>query len=221
MKTIQGLIFDLDGTLADTLRTIAGAVNHSLEGMQLPVHPLEAYQTLVGDGIVKLCERALPDDQQGRLQDLLVAVRRRYETHMLEGADLYPGIAELLAELRQRDKRMAVLSNKPHALTLGTVEGLDIAPYFEVVLGQRDDLPRKPDPAGVHFILEQMNLTTDEVLYVGDTPTDMQTAKAAGLRAAAVLWGFRSREELEAQGADFLIAEARELLGIPGVNDRE
>jgi len=214
MTRIRGLIFDLDGTLADTLATIGNAVNFALEQVGLAPHPLDEYRTMVGEGVVVLCERALGEKYQGRLEELLAAVRRRYATHLMDGTRAYEGIPEVLGELRRQDLKMAVLSNKPHDLTRDTIEGLGMTPLFTTVLGQQDDLPRKPDPAAVHLILEEWGLKRNEVLFVGDTPTDMKTARAAGLRAVGVTWGFRGADELRAAGADVLIDHPRELLSL-------
>lgn len=213
-RSYAAVIFDLDGTLADTLGAIARAVNHSLAGMDLPEFPEDSFRTMVGDGIYALCERALPPDQLHRQDELLARLRRRYTEHLMDGSRLYDGIEGLLQDLHKDAVLLAVLSNKPHPLTLGTLEGFGIQSLFAAVLGECPEIPRKPDPAGVHWLLERLGVPAEKTLYVGDTPTDMQTAKAAGLDAVGVLWGFRSAEELHREGALYLVQQPSEIRSI-------
>lgn len=208
----RGVIFDLDGTLADTLGTITAGLNQGLAALGLPRHPAARIRRMVGEGVQVLCEKALPADRQ-ELSDVLVErVLAFYLEHPTHDARLYPGIARLLHELAEAEAILAVLSNKPDLATLKTVDGLGIGGYFARVLGKRDDLPRKPDPTSVRWILEQLALAPDEVLYVGDTPIDMQTAAAAGLTSVAVTWGFRSRAELLAAAPCHVVDHPREIV---------
>jgi phosphoglycolate phosphatase len=209
-----GVVFDLDGTLADTLAAIAGVVNASLRSLGLPEHPLDAYRTMVGDGIVVLCRRALPEGRADLEAELLARARVRYADHFLDGARLYDGIVDLLVELKGRGAKLGVLSNKPDALTLKTIEGLGVAELFDSVIGQRDDLAPKPDPAGARSIQRVFGLEAGRILYVGDTATDMETARAAGFRSIGALWGFRTAKELRDHGAEFLVAKPAEILPI-------
>ena len=204
--TFRAAIFDLDGTLADTLATIAGVANHSLRELGLPDHPLEAYRHFVGDGIVELCRRVLPAGREALLEPLLVIARARYATRYLENARLYDGIAPLLEQLVARGARLAVLSNKPDELTRKTIDGLGIARHFVAVVGQRDGVPKKPDPAGALALLEALEARPEEVLYVGDTAIDMETAQRAGFESVGVSWGFRGRDELVSAGARHLVS---------------
>ncbi len=236
----RAVLFDLDGTLADTLATIANVANFALRSLALPEHPIAAYKQFVGDGIVELCWRVLPrggeatgaiggagdrlvtpqaDDRHTaeRLAlhaELLARARARYATHYLDGARLYGGIAELLAALAQRGARLGVLSNKPDALTKRSIEGLGIAAYFTVIAGQRDEQPPKPDPAGAFAIAQELGVAPSEVLYVGDTSTDMETARRAGFAAVGVRWGFRSEQELVEHGARWIVSHPREILAL-------
>lgn len=217
----RAVIFDLDGTLADTLATIASVVNFALRSLELPEHPLADFRQMVGEGVKVLCAKALPQppamDEARRaalLPELLARVRARYAQRVLDHARLYDGVAELLAELARRGARLAVLSNKPDLLTRQTLEGLGIAARFAAVLGQRDDLPPKPDPAGARRLLEQLRVEPSEVLYVGDSAIDMQTARNADFAPLGVLWGFRGREELLANGARWLVATPAEIAAI-------
>ena len=210
----RGVIFDLDGTLANTLETIAGVVNYALNEMGFEPHPVDTYRGMVGDGIVKLCERALPADRQDAVPELLVTARDRYREKRSEGASLYEGVAPLLEALAGRGARLGVLSNKPHELTLGTLDDLGVTGHFHYALGATDRFPPKPDPAGAHHVLERLGTQRERTLYVGDTATDMQTARAAGLIAVGVLWGFRGRDELVAHGDVHVVGHPSELVAL-------
>lgn len=192
----RAVLFDLDGTLADTLATISAAVNHGLARLELPQRPIEQVRDMVGEGVMVLCQKALPGARQDALDDLMAEVRAFYDDHALLHARLYDGIEEMIERLQERGAELAVLSNKPHPLTVRTLEGLGVADSFHTILGATEELPRKPDPAAVHWILERMDLAPGDVLYVGDTAIDIRTAQAAGMRMAAATWGFRSRAEL-------------------------
>lgn len=214
----RAVLFDLDGTLADTLAAIAGVANFALARLGLPVHPLDAYRRFVGDGIGLLAERVLPPDRFARdpslREQLLAVMRDRYATHVLDGVRLYDGITETLATLQERGAVLGVLSNKPDDLTLATMDGLGISSRFRTIRGQRDGVPRKPDPTAALEIARELDAAPGEVLYVGDTATDMETARNARFPAAGVLWGFRDRAELESAGARWIVAHPRELLAI-------
>ena len=217
-RPFRAVLFDLDGTLADTLAAIAGVANFALARLGLPVHPLDAYRRFVGDGITLLAERVLPPGALARapsLRDELLAVMRdRYATHVLDGVRLYDGVADTLAALQERGAALGVLSNKPDELTIKTIAGLGLADRFRAVRGQRDDVPRKPDPTAALDLVRELGATPREVLYVGDTATDMETARNARFPSVGVLWGFRDRAELEAAGARWIVAHPRELLAI-------
>jgi phosphoglycolate phosphatase len=210
----DALIFDLDGTLADTLRTIAAAVNHGLAAVGLETLSLERVARIVGEGVATLCERALPPDRAALHQDLLREVRAYYALNPMQHCRLYPGIDSMLDRLAVLDARLAVLSNKPHELTVATLRGLGIEARFREVLGHREEFPRKPDPTSVRWLIERLGVERDRVLYVGDTPIDIGTARAAGLAVAAVTWGFRPEEELSPLQPDFIVRSPREILAI-------
>jgi len=212
----QAVVFDLDGTLLDTLEDLANAVNRVLEGHRFPVHPLDAYRYFVGDGARTLFERVLPPQEcdEPMIQQCLAEFREDYGKHWNIRTRPYPGIAAMLDELAARGTRLAVLSNKPHETTLKCVEGILPEWTFELVLGQRPGIPKKPDPAGALEIAERMELRPEDFLYLGDTGTDMLTAKAAGMLGVGALWGFRTAEELTAHGARQLIAAPVELPGL-------
>jgi phosphoglycolate phosphatase len=213
------VIFDLDGTLADTLGDIAAAMNHALAARGLePLSP-ERYAQLVGNGLRNLAKEALPtsarDDEtaDAACRDAL----DYYWEHPADYAKLYPGIAEFIAELRSgkgrgHGIRTAVLSNKPDTLAQ-TVIGKLFPPYaFDVVIGERPDFPRKPDPAPALDIIAELDASPKETLFMGDSEIDLATARAAGCAFIGASWGFRGRQVLQAAGAGRIIDHPAELL---------
>lgn len=214
MTTVKAIIFDLDGTLVDTLNDLTDANNYALEQLGFPGHSPQEYKLLVGAGSRELARKALPPDRVDLTDTLLEMILDRYKDHCLDKTKPYPGIRELLAELDSRDIRLAVLSNKPDALTKHIAIDIFGSDCFEIITGHLDGTPTKPDPTSVLGILEQMKLSHTDVLYVGDSAVDMATAIAAQLRAVGVSWGFRDRQELQDAGADHIIDRAAELLDL-------
>ncbi len=217
MKTaVRVVVFDLDGTLLDTLDEISAAANTVLERRGWPTHDREDYRYFIGDGVGKLVDRIVPEGHRdaASVRELVAEVGAEYHRRANELTQVYEGITELLTALRERGIRLAVLSNKPHALTVECMKQFFPDYSFAAVRGQQEDVPRKPDPAGAHLIVEQLGVTAAECLYVGDTKVDMQTARAAGMSAVGVLWGFRDRAELEAHGADSIVATPAEILAL-------
>ncbi len=210
----KAIIFDLDGTLLDTLEDLADATNTVLSRRDLPAHPVNAYRRFVGSGASELIRRALPPDQR---TDAIIRKCHRdfmkiYACNWNTKTRPYPGIPELLDRLAERKIKTAILSNKPHSIAIKTVETLLAPWHFEIVLGQRDNIPRKPDPAGALEIAREFDTAPSEVLLVGDSDVDMRTAIHAGMRAIGVQWGFRSAEELERSGAIAILTCPEELL---------
>jgi phosphoglycolate phosphatase len=211
---MKALIFDLDGTLADTLRDIMDAMNCALAARGLPVHGPDAYRLFVGEGATQLARNVLPPDQQVLVPALLADYRAHYLAKLIVHTQPYPGIPELLSDLQGRALPLAVLSNKPHDLTVRIVAALFPDMRFAGVLGQRPDRPRKPDPSGALELATALGRAPGDVALVGDTRTDMQTAGAAGMIAVGVRWGFRDAPELTEHGAHHLITRPAELLGL-------
>ena len=201
------VLFDLDGTLLDTLDDIAEASNHALACFGFPAHPHGAYRKFVGEGVSALFQNALPPDR--RTEDWIgrcvVQFRESYAQRWNVHTKPYAGVLELLAALRAQSIRCAVLSNKPHIFTCQCVEAQLSGHKFDVVLGQRDGVPRKPDPSAAREIAARMSLPSHSFLYLGDTGVDMRTAVAAGMYPVGALWGFRPREELVEHGARVLV----------------
>jgi phosphoglycolate phosphatase len=198
------VLFDLDGTLADTIADLANATNHALTQLGCPTHPVAEYRHMVGDGAHTLCQRALPAGRQDRAEEAVRLMRAHYREHCFDLTRLYPGIPELVAELHRRRLRLAVLSNKPDDFTKRMIAHYFPQSPFAVVSGQVPDVPLKPDPTSALQIAKTMGVPPAEWFYLGDTNTDMRTARAAGMRAVGVLWGFRERAELIESGAEFL-----------------
>jgi phosphoglycolate phosphatase len=208
------VLFDLDGTLLDTLADLGNAVNEVLAVHGFPAHPLDSYRYFVGEGVVRLIEAALPEDARrpDTIASCLRAFRENYGQCWSVETRPYGGVPELLDVLTARGLKLAVLSNKPHSFTQLCVQKLLPNWAFEAVFGQREGVPQKPDPAGALEIARLLGAVPSRFLYVGDTAVDMQTARAAGMFPVGVLWGFRPREELAESGAQALIAHPKELL---------
>lgn len=214
MPNYDAVIFDLDGTLLDTLADLADSMNHVLERRGLPPHALAAYKRFVGDGIENLVLRALPEEMrtQDTIAGCLVEMRSEYGRRWADKTRPYDGIPALLDALVARGLKLAVLSNKPNDFTQLTVARLLPVWRFEAVVGLRAGAPRKPDPSSALQIVDALALPPQRFLYVGDTDTDMKTARAAGMYAVGALWGFRTAAELSANGAQSLIGRPEELL---------
>lgn len=207
-------IFDLDGTLCDTLESISHCGNLALKDMGLPQASLEDYKLFVGDGVDMLMRRMLRfcgDEKAAGFDEL----KRRYTEYFREGCLYrvvpYPGIVKALEDLQEMGAVMAVLSNKQHENTKDVILRVFGEYYFQCVQGQCEEFPRKPDPTAALFIAEKLGAKPEECLYIGDTSTDMRTGKAAGMYTVGVLWGFRGQEELEEAGADEIVLLPSEL----------
>ena len=201
--TPAAVIFDLDGTLLDTLEDLASSMNRALEGLGHPPHPIDAYRVFVGDGVKMLARRALPDGARDE-ETVARAVRSMKEIY---GAAWnvktrpYDGIPELLDSIGERGLPIAVLSNKPHDLTRIAVGAYFDLDRFAAVYGARDGIPGKPDPTSAIALAAELGVAPAECLYFGDTNTDMRTAVSAGMHAVGVTWGFREEAELREAGA--------------------
>lgn len=208
------VIFDLDGTLLNTIADLAAATNQALQHYGYPTHEVEAYRFFVGNGINKLFERALPETE--RTEENILKIRSQfvpyYDTHNADLSRPYPGIPELLRTLQQKGIKIAVASNKYQAATRKLITHYFPEINFVEVLGQREGIPAKPDPCIVHDIIAKTGVKQEEALYVGDSNVDMQTAHNAGVTAVGVAWGFRPRTELEALHPAHIIENAEELL---------
>lgn len=213
------ILFDLDGTLLDTLEDLADSMNAVLAARALPVHPTDAYRRFVGDGMENLARRVLPEPLRGREEEVrscMEAMRAEYGRRWAGRTAPYAGVAALLEGLAGRDLPAAVLSNKPHDLTVAMVEHFFGPGRFRAVFGDRRGVARKPDPAAAFEVSRLLGIPPGGFLYVGDTDTDMRTAVSAGMFPVGALWGFRDAEELRAAGACALCGRPEGILDLLG-----
>jgi phosphoglycolate phosphatase len=210
----QAILFDLDGTLLDTLTDLANATNAALKRLGFQTYQLDDYRYLVGDGIYRLAERILPKEHldDKTLNKCVTAIKHEYSKRWAENTKPYPGITELLSELEKIGIPKAVLSNKLDDFTKVMVKKLLPGFSFNIVRGARRSIPNKPDPAAALQIADELQIPPERFMYLGDTNTDMRTANSAGMFAAGALWGFRSAEELLANGAKVLVKTPQEVL---------
>ena len=209
-------IFDLDGTLLNTIADLATATNQALDACGFPTHPIEAYPFFVGNGINKLFERALP--AEARTEENVLRIRAHflpyYDEHNADLSRPYPGIPQLLENLQAAGIQMAVASNKYHRATEKLIRHYFPTIRFAAILGQREGVPIKPHPQIVEDILALVPVSKEEVIYIGDSGVDMQTALNAGVESIGVTWGFRPREELLQYSPTHLADTAKEIENI-------
>jgi len=210
----QLVIFDLDGTLIDSIGDLADAMNAVLESLGYPAHPRDNYRFLVGDGIEILVRRALPAEvvKTTNISEVVQKMRREYSTRWTATTRPFPDISELLVELHTRQILTTVLSNKPDSPTREIVGELFPDEPFDVVRGAREGVPLKPDPTSTLEILSETEVAPEQTIFVGDTPVDIATGANAGARSVGVTWGFRDAQELLEAGADHIIHHPLELL---------
>lgn len=215
VKKIAGIIFDLDGTLVDTIEDIGDAANEMLAHYGLPPHDTTRYVQWIGSGAVKFVERALnqyqvPDD----LQTCVAVFREIYGRNLHNKSRLYDGYPAVLDELARKGIRLSILSNKPDYLTRQVAEHFLSGWPFHPVFGQREEVPRKPDPAAAIEIAELLNLEADRILFVGDSDNDFLTALAAGMVPVGVTWGYGKREDERLNGQVTWVDHPRQLLSL-------
>jgi phosphoglycolate phosphatase len=209
----RGLIFDLDGTLVDSLSGIAASLNQTLTDAGLPTHPLGAVKGFIGNGARILIQRAVPADvDKGRIRSLELNFKADYEVTWPDGTLPYDGIPLVLEKLQRRGHPLAVLSNKPHLFTTEIVSKLFPGIHFTAVVGQRDGIAHKPDPLGALDISNSFGLSPADCTIIGDSTMDIETARHAGMRSAAVMWGFQDRGQLMAVDPDIVVEDVESLL---------
>lgn len=199
-------MFDLDGTLVDSLRDVAEAFNECLELLGLPVHPVEHYRYMVGEGVPKLCQRAVGESHPHMVNRLIELARPRYRTRVIRHTRPYSGVPELVRRLAATPIKLAVLSNKPHDLTRIVVQRFWPHGEFERVQGYVAEEGRKPDPRAFLRICGELGVAAEDACMIGDTPTDLTTAQNAGSAFVGVSWGFRTHDDLAAAGAETIVA---------------
>ncbi|MCY1636606.1 HAD family hydrolase [Marinifilum sp. D737] len=211
---IKGVIFDLDGTLANSIEDIADSMNQVLEENNFPTHDYATYKTFVGRGIRTLVEKSLPLENRDakEIEKNFDRMMQVYDENCIVKTCLYPGIKDLLNTLSERGIKISVFSNKANELTQKVVKVLLADWKLEYVLGAGGDIPRKPDPKGAILISEKMGIDPSELMYIGDSGVDMATAQNSGMHAVGVLWGFRDMEELLTNGAQTILEKPMDLM---------
>ena len=211
-KRFELIIFDLDGTLLDTLDDIADSANMALAEMGMGQHPSAAYRYFVGNGLKTLIERIVPAQTPEPVQDHLTRLfEELYDHHWKSKTNLYSGVREMLDWLVKNEISLNVLSNKPDSFTRLCVKEYFPDRPFDLVFGQREGVPLKPHPQAAFEIIEQSGILPESSLFVGDTAVDIKTGKAAGIKTVGVTWGFRQKDELIEAGADIIISKPAEL----------
>lgn len=208
----KAVIFDLDGTLLDTLTDIAISANYVLENYNKSPLPIEDYNLLVGQGAVQLFKDLLPRLSLEEQKKALELFEMHYDKQFSQNTKIYEGIGKVLTFFQVRNIKMAVLSNKPNIFTKKCVLKYLKNWKFDAAYGIRDGIKRKPDAAGVFEILEELDVKPNETLFIGDTKVDMITAKNSGMDSIGVLWGFREKEELVANGATFIAEKPADII---------
>lgn len=213
----KACIFDLDGTLTDTLESLTYSVNLTLQELGLSPITHDQCKAFVGSGARKLIERSIQaagDEKAERIEEAMEAYGRIFKKHCTYRVAPYDGIAEMLAKLKAQGIKLAVLSNKPHLQTRDVVATFFDEGVFTCVMGQQEHIPRKPDPTAVGMIMEELAVAKEECLYIGDSDVDMQTGATAGVDTVGVTWGFRTKEVLVRNGATYIVNKAEEIISI-------
>ena len=208
----KAVIFDLDGTLLNTLSDLADSANHVLSELSLPTHDYESYKYFVGNGIPKLIERCLPADRQELHSKALSMFSEYYALHSKDKTAPYDDIKELLNTLCRKGLKLGVITNKAHGIAVKVVEEYFGRDIFGRIRGLDDSIKAKPDPSGALSVMESLGVTPSDVLYIGDSGVDMQTAKNAGFTPLGVLWGFRKKDELIENGAKYIAQKPPDIL---------
>ena len=207
----KGCLFDLDGTLVNSITDLALSTNEVLKLHHLPTHDISQYNMLVGNGVKKLMERALGPDHLDLLDVCLQDFQKIYREHCLDHTIPYDGIEELITYLKKQNIKLAVVTNKPHALAIQIVEHL-FPDTFVAIYGQQDLYPVKPDPQSTYMALMEMRLDKKDCFFIGDSQVDIDTGYYADIDSIGVTWGFRGRQELENAGADYIVDNPYEIM---------
>lgn len=204
-------VFDMDGTVVNSIGDIAAAMNRSLESLGHKTYTDDEYCKMVGDGMDILCRRALPDSDEEEVTKLIELYKQDYINHCCEKSYIYDGVAEVIHGLKKSGVKCAILSNKPHDQAMEVADTLFDDEMFDIVLGQTDRFPIKPAPDSLLWMIDELGVEKSEVAYIGDSNVDVRLGKTAGVFTVGVTWGFRTAEELKSEGAD-AIADTAEAL---------
>ncbi|HBT59742.1 MAG TPA: HAD family hydrolase [Acholeplasmataceae bacterium] len=211
---IKAILFDLDGTLLNTLDDIKNSVNYMLKKHGFKERTLDEIRSFVGDGAKQMIERSIGfTEPKEQVLECLSTYEAHYEVHKADLTKPYDGVYDLLNQLKEKDIRLAVVSNKPMPQVIPLIEGL-FPGYFEVILGETSELKRKPSPEMLFYAIEALKLSKEDVLFVGDSDVDMQTAINANVDAIAVLWGFRDETVLKKYQPKYIVNHPKEILTI-------
>ncbi len=214
---IKACIFDLDGTLTDTIDSLAYSVGEALKEMGLKPITKAQCQSFVGNGAKYLLDKALRaagDTDADRLNEAMEIYGRIFDENCTYHVTAYRGIERMIEKLKEKEVKLAVLSNKPHRQTVKVAQEIFVGDVFDALQGQQEGIPRKPSPEGIYAILEKLGVSKEECLYVGDSEVDVATGTAAGTKTVSVAWGFRTEDQLRAAGASLIIRSPEELLGL-------
>ncbi|MGD0786118.1 MAG: HAD family hydrolase [Sedimentisphaerales bacterium] len=214
----KAVIFDLDGTLVNSLEDLADATNYALKFFGQQVHNTEAFKQMVGEGTRTLISKALPTDKQELIEQVLVKMREKYMQICLNKSRPYNGLQEVVTELSKREFKLAVLTNKDEKMAQKIVSHF-FNGLFQIVKGTIEAVAVKPEPTAVLQVLAQLKVKPEEAIFVGDSKIDVQTAKAASIKAVGVSWGFRGRGELIEAGADCIISQPKGLLRLISIEE--
>lgn len=211
----KGVIFDLDGTLLDTIEDLGLACNYALNKYSFPIHDIEKYKVLIGGGRRKLMESILPESNRDErtINEVLTLFDIYYTSHMVDKTVPYDGIRKLLVELKRNNIKIGIVSNKPHEYTVKIAKKF-FGDMFDMVLGHRKGDSPKPDPKGVIEVINYFNLEREECVYIGDSDIDIITSRNANVKSVGVAWGFRGEGELKGEGADYIVYSAEELRNV-------
>lgn len=207
----QAYIFDLDGTLVDSIHDIADALNRALTDHHLQTAPIEMVRGWVGSGLRTLCQRACGNCAPELVGQVVVSALAHYQRHPVVHSRLYPNIMQMLDLLKEHGAKLGVLSNKPHDLTVAVIDRLGISPYFTDIRGPESESTRKPAPDGARAILDRLNIPPTDAFMVGDSAIDIETARNVGMFSVGVSWGFRPIEEILAARPDFVVCDPMEI----------
>ncbi|MBQ8541328.1 MAG: HAD-IA family hydrolase [Clostridia bacterium] len=210
---VKGVIFDLDGTLIDTIEGLANSVNAAMEHYSFPKHSIEEYRTFVGNGVGKLVYRALPENEKHLSEDARKIFEKHYAETMLDVLPVYPGIERLLSYLMENNIKIAVNTNKMDVFAKPMIKKV-FGDIFCEVLGEVEHFSRKPSADGVNYLLEKMGVKRDECLYVGDSQVDIKTARNAQMRCVSVTWGFATRDVLMANEPEIMVDSPDEIIDL-------
>lgn len=209
---IKLCVFDMDGTVVNTIGDISGAMNRSLATLGYEPHDEEEYCRMIGDGMVVLCKRAVDGASDEIIEKLINLYKKDYLENCCVKSVVYEGMLEVIKELKKAGIRCAMLSNKPHEQVMKIAEKLFPEGLFDEILGKTDDFPAKPAPDSLLYIMEKLGAKAEETVYIGDSDVDIKLGKSVGVYSVGVAWGFRGEEELKGENADYIAYKADDLL---------